>query len=218
MSEAPRPIRLVPIEDIHPYALNAKKHEPAEVAKLAKAIATFGWTQPIIVDKDMVIIAGHGRRLAGLHLGYAKVPVIVRDDLTKDEADALRLADNRVTGTDYDMAMIQEELQRLSETTIDMSALGFDEKEIDFSTADLGDISADFFVDDISAAVEKQQSDNARKTEEVDDVAAPVADAFGFKRVTIAQSRTIRDFMSRVEETTGLKGADALIAHIAAAA
>ena len=207
-------IELWDIDKLIPYTLNAKNHPEGEIKKLAKAILTFGWTQPIVVWTNGEIIAGHGRRLAAIELGRKKVPVIVRSDLTKDQADALRLADNQVAGNSYDMSMIQEELRRLSETDIDLMSLGFDEKELDFSTADLGELDTNFFTDDISGAVEKQQTENAKKTEEVDDTAAPVADALGFKRVTIAQCRVIRRFMSGIEDSTGLKGAEALVAYI----
>lgn len=216
MSEHPT-VELWDIDKLVPYALNAKNHPEHEIEKLANAILTYGWTQPIVVWTNGDIIAGHGRRLAAIKLGRKKVPVIVRSDLTKDQADALRLADNRVTGSSYDMAMIQDELRRLSETDIDLLTLGFDERELDFSTADLGEIDTEFFTDDISGAVEAQQQANAKKTEEVDDTAAPIGDALGFKRVTIAQSRIIRDFMSKVEDNTGLKGAEALVAYIGSA-
>lgn len=211
-------IELWDIDKLVPYALNAKNHPEGEIEKLAKAILTYGWTQPIVVWTNGEIIAGHGRRLAAIKLGRKKVPVIVRSDLTKDQADALRLADNQVAGNSYDMSMIQEELRRLSETDIDLMSLGFDEKELDFSTTDLGDMSTDFFVEDISGAVETQQRENAKKMEEIEDTAAPVADALGFKRVSIAQSRAIRAFMGKIEDKTGLKGAAALMAHIEAQA
>ena len=217
MSDQPK-IELWDVDKLIPYTLNAKNHPEHEIEKLAKAILTYGWTQPIVVWTNGEIIAGHGRRLAAIKLGRTKVPVIVRSDLTKDQADALRLADNRVTGASYDMSMIQDELRRLSETDIDLMTLGFDEKELDFSTADLGEIDTDFFVTDIGGAVEAQQQANAKKTEEVDDTAAPVGDALGFKRVTIAQSRVIRGFMAKIEDDTGLKGADALVAFIGSAA
>jgi len=213
MSDQPK-IELWDVDKLIPYALNAKNHPEHEIEKLAKAILTYGWTQPIVVWTNGEIIAGHGRRLAAIKLGRKKVPVIVRSDLTKEQADALRLADNRVTGASYDMSLIQDELRRLAETDIDLLTLGFDEKELEFSTSDLGEISTDFFVEDISGAVEAQQQANAKKADEVDDTAAPIADAFGFKRVTIAQSRAIRSFMSRVEDETALKGADALVAFI----
>jgi ParB-like chromosome segregation protein Spo0J len=217
----PRQIEIWDIGKVIPYTANAKQHPPEQVKKLATAIKTFGWTQPIVVWSDGEIIAGHGRRLAALELGLTKVPVIVRRDLSKAEADALRLSDNRVTSVDYDQALIQVELQRLSEELMDsdimLSDLGFDLKELEFVTSDLGAINDDFFVDDVSAAVEEQKERNSEAIQNTDDIAAPVSDAFGFKRVTISQSRTIRDFMSKIETRTGATGAEALISFISGA-
>lgn len=217
----PSTIELWDIEKIIPYAANAKKHPEAQVQKLATAITKFGWTQPIVIAGNGEIIAGHGRRLAAIKLGLKKVPVICRRDLTKAEADALRLADNRVASNDYDQELIQNELQRLSEellgSELSLLDIGFDQKEIDFVMSDLGEIDDSLFVDDISQAVETQKAETERRVEETDDVAAPVVDALGFKRVTIAQSRIIRDAMSRVEAKTGKRGVDALIDVLEAA-
>jgi len=155
--------------------------------------------------------------MAALHLGLEKIPVIVRDDLTKAEADALRLADNRVTSTDYDQAMIGDELRRLNEALgldgkgIELSDLGFDTKELDFTLADMSEIDDSFFVDDVSEAVENQKSENETVSQDIDDSAAPIGDALGFKRVTVAQSRTIRDLMGRLVTATGQGGVEGLI-------
>lgn len=209
------PVELWDIDKIKPYPRNAKIHSDEQVAKLANAIKTFGWTQPIVVDVDGIIIAGHGRRLAAISLGRKKVPVLCRKDLSKKQADALRLADNRVTSVEYDMSMIQAELraisENLTEVDFDISALGFDEREMDFTLSDLGQMASDFFIDDVGAAVDQQRLENARVTEKIDDTAAPIADAFGFKRVTIAQSRTIRSLMAKIEASTGKTGAEAFI-------
>lgn len=207
-------IELWGVEKLVPYELNAKKHSESQVQKLARAIKKFGWTQPIVVWKDGSIIAGHGRRLAALSLGMAKVPVIVRGDLTKSEADALRLADNRVTSTEYDQALVGVEIQRLfSEADEDLiMSMGFDEKEFEFATADLSEMNEDFFADDLDEAVEEQKAANDRSVETTDETAAPVADALGFKRVTIAQSREIRELMADVERITGKDRIEGFIA------
>lgn len=207
-------IEIWEVSRLIPYEANAKRHSDEQVASLANLISKAGWTQPIVLDKDGVIIAGHGRRLAAIKLGLAKVPVIVRRDLNKAEADALRLADNRVTSTEYDQAAIQLELQRLSaelDGDFGLGDLGFDDKELDFSLSDLGEINSDFFVDDIGTAVEQQKKENETVIAATDDTAAPVGDALGFKRVTIAQSRQLRDLMTGIESKTGLKGVEALI-------
>lgn len=204
-------IEIWEIEKIIPYDKNAKIHSDEQVGKLATAILTFGWTQPIVVDVDGIIIAGHGRRLAAIKLGRTKVPVICRRDLNKAQADALRLADNRVTSVEYDMSLIQDELQRLVADDIDLSTLGFDAKEIEFSISDLGVIDPSMFVDDVGAAVEDQKNETRKAAERIDDTAAPVGDALGFKRVTIQESRTLRDLMNKIETKTGKQGVAALI-------
>lgn len=211
-------IEIWDIEKIIPYEKNAKIHSDEQVSKLATAILTFGWTQPIVVDVDGIIIAGHGRRLAAIKLGRAKVPVICRRDLTKAQADALRLADNRVTSVEYDMSLIQDELQRLVADDIDLTTLGFDAKEIEFSIADLGALDPSMFVEDVSAAVEEQKKETKAAAERIDDTAAPVGDALGFKRVTINESRQLRELMGKIEAKTGKQGVEALLAVLSAAA
>lgn len=213
----PLPIEFWDIEKLIPYEKNAKIHDDKQITKLANSIKNFGWTQPIVIWTDGSIIIGHGRRLAALKLGYKKVPVVVRSDLSKVEADALRLADNRVTSTDYDMNAISDELARLEKelanTDINLSLLdtGFDENELNFATDDLGEINNLNFVDDVGSAVEQQAEQNRENITATDDIMAPVADALGFKRITIAQSRQLRSLMMRAETTTGKKGPDALL-------
>jgi ParB-like chromosome segregation protein Spo0J len=207
------------VEKLIPYEANAKKHPEEQVRKLATAIQKFGWTQPIVVWQNGEIIAGHGRRLAALQLGLTRVPVICRRDLTRPEADALRLADNRVASIDYDQSLIQSELQRLSEELasfdINLTDLGFDQKEIDFSISDLGDMNDSLFVDDVAEAVQLQKEQNEHTVQTTDEIAAPVVDALGFKRVSIAESRMIRDAMVKIETQTGKKGAEAFVTFMA---
>jgi hypothetical protein len=74
-----------PIEDVHPYANNAKEHPDEQVEKIRSSIKNYGWDQPIVVDAGGEIIKGHGRRLAAKSLGMAEVPVIVREDLSEGE-------------------------------------------------------------------------------------------------------------------------------------
>lgn len=209
MSDFTQKIELWDIDKIIPYPGNAKIHPPEQIKKLAQSITKFNWTSLIQVDYEGVVIAGHGRRLAAIEMGLKKVPVIVRRDLTKAEADALRLADNRISSTDYDQEAIQSELQRLSaelDGTFELTDLGFDLKEIDFVMSDLGEINDAAFVQDITIAVEEQKVQNAKDVEDVDDIAAPVVDALGFKRVTIAQSREIRDLMAMIEDEDTVSG------------
>ena len=202
------------VADLKPYPKNAKRHSPDQVAKLAKSIGKLGWTALIVIDRDGVIITGHGRRLAAIHMGAVKVPVICRRDLSPEEADALRLADNRISSTDYDQGLLQEELARLAADGFEMEVMGFDARELDFLTADLAEVSASMFVDDVSEAVEDQKRSNAEKVAAVEESDTPVGEALGFKRVTVRQSRRIKAFIAALEEETGETGIEALLAHI----
>lgn len=207
------------LDKIKPHPKNPKKHSPEQVKNLAGIIKRNGWTSPIIVEKDGTIIAGHGRRLAAMELGLKSVPVICRADLTAEQAMALRLADNRIASTDYDLKLEQEQLAELAMSAIDfpLTMLGYKEKELEFLAGEmLGDIDLEVMSNDIGEAVEEQKRENKALADEIDGSAAPIGDAFGFKRVTVEQSRDIRKFMSRIEAQTGQKGADALVTFIRA--
>jgi hypothetical protein len=206
-------VTLIAVADLVPYEKNAKKHSDEQIEKLSALIGKYGWTSPIVTDKNLVIIAGHGRRLAALNIGLEKVPVIIRDDLSEVDAMALRLADNRVASTEYDLELEQLEMSDIidMDAAFDLTMLGYTEHETNFATADLIDMEDTVFVDDIGAAVEKQKAENEQKTKETDDIAAPIADALGFKRVTIAESRKIRELMAKIELRAGCKGVEALI-------
>lgn len=81
-------------KDLKPYFRNQKKHDRRQITQLANAIRRVGFDQPIVVDENMVVIKGHGRRLASLELQLELVPVVIRTDLTADEVMAARIADN----------------------------------------------------------------------------------------------------------------------------
>lgn len=212
MSEAPKlKVEMWEIDKIVPYAKNAKQHPPSQVNALAKSLREHGFSQPIVVDADGVIIAGHGRRLASIANGWARVPVICRRDLSKEQAMALRLADNKLASDLYDTELLQSELSALNELGFDMDLTGFSGKELDFLTTDLGSFDDDAFVEDISTAVEKQKEENAEKAAEIDASDVPVAKAFGFTKISVAESRRIRSFMTRIETETSRKGIDALM-------
>ena len=113
-----------PIKSIRPYEKNPRRNDEA-VDAVAASIREFGWQQPIVVDKDGVIIAGHTRYKAAKKLKCDTVPVVVADDLTEDQVKAYRLADNK-TGelAEWDFSALEEELAGIAE--IDMSQFGFD--------------------------------------------------------------------------------------------
>jgi len=123
-------IELWGIDKPKPYEQNPRKCPESAIAKVAQSIQEYGFRQPIIVDKDGVIIAGHTRLLASERLGLKKVPVHVAD-LTPEQARAYRLADNRVAQeTDWDHDLLKMELGDLKELDFDLELTGFDMPEL----------------------------------------------------------------------------------------
>lgn len=111
------------VNDIKPYAKNAKKHPAEQVDHIANSIREFGFRQPLVIDKDNVLVIGHGRLAAAKRLGYDTVPCVMADDLTDDQIKALRLADNKTNESDWDFDFLDIELDDID---IDMSQFGFD--------------------------------------------------------------------------------------------
>jgi len=121
-----------PIDKPIPYAGNARMLSPKAVDKVAASIKEFGWQQPLVVDKEGVIIAGHTRLLAAKQLGLKEVPVVVATDLTPAQVKAFRLTDNRVAQeTSWDYELLAIELDELSGFDIDVAITGFDDDEIE---------------------------------------------------------------------------------------
>lgn len=120
-----------PLGEVKPYEKNPRRNASA-VPKVAASIRQFGWRQPIVVDTAGVILAGHTRYLAAQHLGEAVVPVHVAEGLTKEQARAYRIADNR-TGeeADWDLPLLQVELGELQDGGTDLVELGFDPDELE---------------------------------------------------------------------------------------
>tara|TARA_R100000654_G_scaffold4652_1_gene13621 strand:+ start:275 stop:898 length:624 start_codon:yes stop_codon:yes gene_type:complete len=117
------------IKDVKPYKNNPRANNPEE--KVARSIEEFGWQQPIVVDMEGVIIAGHTRYGAAKHLGLDKVPVVVAD-LPEDKANAYRIADNRTNeDAEWDFAKLTGELTKLQELDFDLDLLGFEESELE---------------------------------------------------------------------------------------
>ena len=130
--EAPAPmsVELRPLDAVRPYANNPRQNDDA-VEAVAESIRRFGFRQPIVVDQDGVIVAGHTRFRAAQRLGLATVPVHVATDLTPDEVRAYRLADNKTAElASWDDAMLSIELDALRGAGIDWTLLGFDEEEL----------------------------------------------------------------------------------------
>jgi hypothetical protein len=124
-------IKEVEVTALIPYAKNSRTHDDAQVAQIAASIKEFGWTNPILVDGDKGVIAGHGRLLAARKLGMAKVPTIELKDMTEAQKKAYIIADNKLAmnaGWDFDFLTL--EIQNLKDEDFNINLLGFDDKEL----------------------------------------------------------------------------------------
>lgn len=110
---------------IKPYHKNAKKHPTKQIEAIAKSIKEYGFNQPIVVDKDNVIIVGHGRYEAAKALGMTDVPVI-QVQLTEEQAKEYRLADNKLNESDWDMQLVISELKELNPARIELTGFSKD--------------------------------------------------------------------------------------------
>ena len=112
------------VGDLIPYEKNPRKNTKA-VKYVANSIEEFGFKQPIIIDRDNVVVCGHTRLMATKQLGIEEVPCIVADDLTDEKIKAFRLADNKVSDqAEWDIGLLNEELDDI--LNVDMSDFGFD--------------------------------------------------------------------------------------------
>ena len=120
------------VESLIPYVNNSRKHSDEQVAQIAASIKEFGWTNPILVDGDNGIIAGHGRLMAARKLDMDKVPVIELSHLTPSQRKALIIADNRLAlNAEWDTQMLTLELNDLLKDDFGLDILGFGAEELD---------------------------------------------------------------------------------------
>jgi len=125
-------IKEVEVTALIPYAKNSRTHDDAQVAQIAASIKEFGWTNPILIDGDKGIIAGHGRLMAARKLKMDKVPVIELSGMTDAQKKAYVIADNRLAlNAGWDNAMLTIELKDLEDEGFDLSLTGFDDSELD---------------------------------------------------------------------------------------
>ena len=151
------------LDEIHPYAGNAKLHPAEQVEQIKKSIEQFGNNDPIAVDEEGVIIEGHGRYLALKELGYDEAEVIVLYGMTEDEKNAYRLVHNQLTmNSGFDLELLEEELKAID---IDLEDYGFStENGQDFIEDMLGDnymdhdLSLQHFDVTLTFPIEEQES------------------------------------------------------------
>ena len=114
-------VKQVRLQELRPYKANAKKHDDRQIKNVAESIRQYGFVQPIVADRNGVIVIGHCRFLAAQMLGLQEVPCVCVDDLTPEQVNALRLVDNKSNESGWDYDLLAAELG-----TLDMSAFDFD--------------------------------------------------------------------------------------------
>ena len=143
-------IILKSIDELIPYVNNPKQHPADQVDKIASSIKNYGFTVPMVIDGQNEIIMGHGRLQAAKKLGMGEVPCIVRDDLTESQVKALRIADNKVSESEWDIEMLLAEIDGLEDFT------GFELNEIDIMA---GNVDVDHFFETDHEQGEKPLAD-----------------------------------------------------------
>lgn len=124
-------ISYVKISQILPYEFNAKKHPAEQIKKLSEMILEFGFTQPVLIDSNFNLIAGHGRLESAKLLNMEEVPAIILDYLTDTQRRALIIADNKIGETDWNEQLLIKELTDILEEGFDLELTGFYQKELD---------------------------------------------------------------------------------------
>ena len=149
-------MQLVNISKLIPYVNNARTHSPEQINKLRSSLREFGFINPVIIDRDFGVIAGHGRILAAKEEGIAEVPCVFADHLTEAQKKAYIIADNRMAmDAGWDEELLRVEIEALQAESFDTLLTGFDEKELADLFKDDTDSEAKDDDFDLTAALEK---------------------------------------------------------------
>lgn len=155
MSKTTTEMQLISIDKLVPYVNNARTHSAEQIIKLRSSLREFGFVNPIIIDRDFNVIAGHGRLMAAKEEGINEVPCVFVDFLTDAQKKAYILADNRMAmDAGWDEELLKIEMEELQNLGYDLGYTGFDEKELaDLFGIDDKEVKDDEF--DLTAALEK---------------------------------------------------------------
>lgn len=168
--------------ELKPYDKNAKKHDKKQIANVAESIKQFGFVQPIVLDKDNNVIIGHCRLEAAKKLHLDEVPCVMADDLTDEQVKKLRLLDNKLNESDWDIDLIVEEIADLDFDGFDVNFeidTGYEDKDYsdEFSLKD-GDRepiqNMTFTFSDDEAEIIKEAISQMKKTDKFKDYDNPL--------------------------------------------
>lgn len=154
MSKTTTEMKLIETSKLIPYVNNARTHSPAQVMKLRSSLREFGFINPVIIDRNLNVIAGHGRIMAAKEEGIKEIPCVFVDYLTEAQKKAYILADNRMAmDAGWDEELLRIEIEALQAEAFDIGLTGFDDKEIADLFASDDDVEDDDF--DVDAELEK---------------------------------------------------------------
>ena len=148
-------LQLVPISKLVPYVNNARTHSPEQIVKLRSSLREFGFINPVIIDRDYGVIAGHGRIAAAKEEGITEVPCVFADHLTEAQKKAYIIADNRMAmDAGWDEELLRVEIESLQAADFDPLLTGFDADELaELFSDDSKEVKDDDY--DLTAALEK---------------------------------------------------------------
>ena len=129
-------VKNIAVKDLIPYERNTKKHDKTQINNVAESIKQYGFVQPIVIDKDNVVVIGHCRLLAAKKLKMKEVPCVCVEDLTEDQVKALRIVDNKSNESEWDFDFLADELLEIDLSAFDFD-FGIEDEEEDFDESDL---------------------------------------------------------------------------------
>ena len=146
--------------ELKAYERNNKIHDLSNVEQIAASIKEFGFNNPVLIDENNVIVAGHGRKEAAELLEFEMIPCIVIDDLTEEQIKAFRIADNKLPeNSKWDFEALEKELKELQESDFDLDIIGFDDHEVSRIFGE-----DNFNIDDYLSEEEKTPQEKVEKT------------------------------------------------------
>lgn len=126
------------VSEIKPYEKNAKKHDETQIKNVMESISKFGFVQPIVVDKDKVVIIGHCRLIAAKRLHMREIDCVIADKLSEDDVKKLRLLDNKLNESEWDLDLLME----------DIPELDFSDFDVDWGLPEVGSEAAGDVIED----------------------------------------------------------------------
>ena len=131
-------VRNISVKDLIPYERNTKKHDKTQINNVAERIKQYGFVQPIVIDKNNVVVIGHCRLLAAKQLKMKEVPCVCVEDLTDEQVKALRIVDNKSNESEWDLDILPDELAELDLSDFDFD-FGLETDGEDYSPDEFGD-------------------------------------------------------------------------------